>query len=65
MNDARGTKTGIDESGRSTSRASCSGHAGVVHSFVELGELRRIMGRLAAIEVLRLMLDTTGGRAAA
>ena len=62
MNDARGTETGIDES---TSRASAGGQAGVVHSFVDLGELRRIMGRLAAIEVLRLMIDTTGGRATA
>lgn len=64
MKDARGTESGIDESGRPASRASASGQAGVVHSFVDLGELRRIMGRLAAIEVLRLMLDTTGGGAA-
>ncbi len=58
MNDARGTETGSDESGRPASRASAVGQAGVVHAFVDLGELRRIMGRLAAIEVLRLMLET-------
>ena len=29
---------------------------GSVHSFVEVSELRRIMGRLTAIEMLRLLL---------
>lgn len=29
---------------------------GAVHSFVEITELRRIMGRLTAIEMLRLLL---------
>ena len=29
---------------------------GAVHSFVELAELRQIMGRLTAIEMLRLLL---------
>jgi hypothetical protein len=29
---------------------------GAVHSFVEIAELRRIMGRLTAIEMLRLLL---------
>jgi hypothetical protein len=29
---------------------------GAVHSFVEVGELRQIMGRLTAIEMLRLLL---------
>jgi hypothetical protein len=29
----------------------------VVQAFIEMGELRRVMGRLAAIEMLRLILD--------
>jgi hypothetical protein len=29
---------------------------GAVHSFVEMSELRRIMGRLTAIEMLRMLL---------
>jgi hypothetical protein len=29
---------------------------GAVHSFVEIAELRRIMGRLTAIEMLRMLL---------
>lgn len=29
---------------------------GAVHSFVEVAELRQIMGRLTAIEMLRLLL---------
>ena len=29
---------------------------GAVHSFVEIAELRRIMGRLTAIEMLRILL---------
>jgi len=29
---------------------------GAVHSFVEMAELRQIMGRLTAIEMLRLLL---------
>jgi hypothetical protein len=58
MNDAGATETGLEESGRA-GRASGGGQTGVVHTFVELGELRRIMGRLAAIELLRMMLDTT------
>ena len=52
MNDARVMETGLDDPARSA-----AGGQGVVHAFVELGELRRIMGRLAAIEILRLMLD--------
>lgn len=64
MKDARATEMGLDEGGRS-GRASASGQTGVVHAFVEMGELRRIMGRLAAIELLRLMLDTSGAPTAA
>ncbi len=55
MNDARATEMGFDDSIRPTSRS--AGGQGVVHAFVEMGELRRIMGRLAAIELLRLALD--------
>jgi hypothetical protein len=29
---------------------------GAVHSFVDIAELRRIMGRLMAIEMLRMLL---------
>jgi hypothetical protein len=32
------------------------GARGAVHSFVDIAELRRIMGRLTAIEMLRLLL---------
>jgi hypothetical protein len=32
------------------------GLRGAVHSFVEAAELRQIMGRLTAIEMLRLLL---------
>jgi hypothetical protein len=37
-------------------RSSARDARGEVHSFVEIGELRRIMGRLTAIEMLRLLL---------
>ncbi|HXU64603.1 MAG TPA: hypothetical protein VN962_23045 [Polyangia bacterium] len=49
-------ETGSDDLGRPASRAA-AGAQGVVHAFVEMSELRRIMGRLAAIEILRMMLD--------
>jgi hypothetical protein len=32
------------------------GARGAVHSFVDIAELRRIMGRLTAIEMLRMLL---------
>jgi hypothetical protein len=32
------------------------GARGEVHTFVDIAELRRIMGRLTAIEMLRLLL---------
>lgn len=63
MKDARGTELGLDEP-RPAGRTAAAAKTGVVHAFVELGELRRIMGRLAAIELLRLMLDTDGDRPA-
>lgn len=56
MNDARATELGLDDSARAGTRSPAGGQ-GVVHAFVEMGELRRIMGRLAAIELLRLVLD--------
>lgn len=59
MNDARATDLGLDDSVRPASRS--PGAQGVVHAFVEIGELRRIMGRLAAIEILRLVLDVEAG----
>jgi hypothetical protein len=62
MNDSRMTDMGFDESSRSATRSPAG--QGVVHAFVELGELRRIMGRLAAIEILRMMLDADGAAAA-
>lgn len=37
-------------------RAEPDSGRGAVHSFVEVSELRRIMGRLTAIEMLRLIL---------
>jgi len=55
MNDAA-METGSDDLRRPASRAA-AGAQGVVHAFVEMSELRRIMGRLAAIEILRMMLD--------
>jgi hypothetical protein len=60
MNDAHAQELQGDEPARAASRSSVNGR-GVVHAFVELAELRRIMGRLAAIEVLRLMLDPAAG----
>ena len=35
----------------------------MVQAFIEMGELRSLMGRLAAIEMLRLILDA-GAQAA-
>jgi hypothetical protein len=57
MNDAQ-TEMGFDDSPRAASRSPATGQ-GVVHAFVELGELRRIMGRLAAIEMLRMVLEAS------
>ncbi len=56
MNDARATEMGFDDSVRPAAR-SPGGGQGVIHAFVEMAELRRIMGRLAALEMLRLALD--------
>ncbi len=33
---------------------------GIVHTFVDIAELRQLMARLTAIELLRLMLDPDG-----
>lgn len=59
MNNTPATDMGINESGRALGGACASG-PGVVHTFVDLAELRRIMGSLAAIELLRLVLDLGG-----
>jgi hypothetical protein len=37
-------------------RLECDATRGAVHSFVEVAELRQIMGRLTAIEMLRVLL---------
>jgi hypothetical protein len=58
MNDARTMDGGGHEVGASRGRTSVSGQGGVVHAFVEMTELRRMMGCLAAIEVLRLLLES-------
>jgi hypothetical protein len=51
-------KTQTGGEGRADQRvlASGGGARGAVHSFVEIAELRRIMGRLTAIEMLRMLL---------
>jgi hypothetical protein len=58
MNDGRARDVRKNEVAGSPARASANGQGGVVHAFVEMSELRRMMGCLAAIEVLRLLLDT-------
>ena len=58
MNDGQVTEMGTNESAANRARTSASGQGGVVHAFVEMSELRRMMGCLAAIEVLRLILET-------
>ncbi len=58
MNDQRVTDTGVNESAGYRAPTSASGQGGVVHAFVEMTELRRMMGCLAAIEMLRLILET-------
>jgi hypothetical protein len=58
MNDGRVTDARTNEGAGSAARAAASGQGGVVHAFVEMSELRRMMGCLAAIEMLRLLLDT-------
>jgi hypothetical protein len=45
-----------DERTGARRRPDCDAARGAVHSFVEISELRRIMGRLTAIEMLRLLL---------
>jgi hypothetical protein len=55
-------KTQTGGGARAAERLSASGGGaremarGAVHSFVDIAELRRIMGRLTAIEMLRLLL---------
>jgi len=59
MNDQRVMDGGMNnESTGHRARTSASGQGGVIHAFVEMTELRRMMGCLAAIEMLRLILDT-------
>ena len=43
-----------------TGRSELDAARGAVHSFVEVAELRQIMGRLTAIEMLRLLLGADG-----
>ena len=38
---------------------------GTLHSFVEVSELRNLLGRLTAIEMLRILLADVGTRSAA
>jgi len=55
-------KTQTGGEARAAERFSASGGGaretagGAVHSFVDIAELRRIMGRLTAIEMLRMLL---------
>jgi hypothetical protein len=58
MKDGRALDGVRNEPASSQARTSVSGKGGVVHAFVEMSELRRMMGCLAAIEVLRLLLET-------
>jgi hypothetical protein len=57
--DTRRTGGGVRADHRSGAgrRSETDAARGAVHSFVEIGELRRIMGRLTAIEMLRLLLS--------
>ena len=43
----------------SSDRAAGDGARGIVHSFVGIVELRRIMSCLTAVEMLQLMLSTS------
>jgi hypothetical protein len=45
-----------DERSGARRRSERDAARGAVHSFVDIAELRRIMGRLTAIEMLRLLL---------
>jgi hypothetical protein len=58
MNDAHAMDGGGHEPAGWRGRTSVSGQGGVVHAFVEMPELRRMIGCLAAIEVLRILLET-------
>jgi len=48
----------MNETAGTRGRTSASAQGGVVHAFVEMSELRRMMGCLAAIEMLRFILET-------
>lgn len=56
--DRRGTGEEVRGAERAGARRKSERDAGrgAVHSFVDIVELRRIMGRLTAIEMLRLLL---------
>jgi hypothetical protein len=41
--------------------ADASGGLGTVHTFVEMGELRRLLARLATVELLQLLASETFG----
>jgi hypothetical protein len=57
MNKQRtGGESRTDQRSGGQGRAERDAARGAVHSFVELSELRQIMGRLTAIEMLRMLL---------
>ncbi len=56
MDRRRTEEARADERSGARRGAEREGARGAVHSFVEMGELRRIMGRLTAIEMLRVLL---------
>jgi len=58
MNDRVVSDVGMNETAGTRGRTSASAQGGVVHAFVEMSELRRMMGCLAAIEMLRFILET-------
>ena len=57
MNKQRtGGESRTDQRSGGEGRSERDAARGAVHSFVEVAELRQIMGRLTAIEMLRLLL---------
>jgi len=59
MNKQRtGGESRADQRSVGPARSERDAARGAVHSFVEVAELRQIMGRLTAIEMLRLLLGT-------
>jgi hypothetical protein len=61
MDKTRTVGTGAVKDHLQSERTFTAGPArGIVHTFVEIDELRQLMARLTAVELIRMMLEPDG-----